>query len=70
MPPAMGPAFDAFPSVGAGGGLCAGVGLLGTGIFVPGPTSGMPIKVRRACEKATREGDKGENSYHQRHKIC
>jgi hypothetical protein len=67
MPPTSS-GIDALGSVGIDVAEYAGVELLGTGI-VPGPTSGMPIKVRRACEKVTREGDKRENSYHQWHKI-
>jgi hypothetical protein len=38
--------------------------------IVPGPSSGVPIKVRRGCETVTGERDKGEDSHHQWHMIC
>ena len=36
----------------------------------PGASSGESINVRRGCETATEERDKGEDSHHRRHTIC
>ena len=36
----------------------------------PGASSGESINVRRGCETATEERDKGEDSHHRQQTIC
>jgi hypothetical protein len=69
----MSPAFEPCPIIGIGEAVFEGElpereALEGLSI-VPGPSSGVTIKVRYGCETVTGERDKGENSHHRQNAI-